>query len=115
DQGEALTMSDRIAVMNQGLVEQFGPPMEIYEMPATRFVADFIGVSNLLSGEVERVADGTAVLRTGCQESLIVPSQQGAARDRASLAAGSMAEFTVRPEKITISADRPDADNVLRG
>ena len=50
DQGEALTMSDRIAVMNDGVVEQLGSPEEIYEHPKTRFVAGFIGTSNLLAG-----------------------------------------------------------------
>src|SRR5438128_12487344 len=50
DQGEALTMSDRIAVMNEGRVEQLGSPRAIYERPATRFVAGFIGTSNILSG-----------------------------------------------------------------
>src|SRR5579875_2829333 len=65
DQGEALTMSDRIAVMNDGVIEQLGGPREIYEHPATRFVAGFIGTSNLLSGSVSRPgvagpADGRA-------------------------------------------------------
>ena len=54
DQGEALTMSDRIAVMNDGRVEHLGTPREIYEYPATKFVAGFIGTSNLLAGPVER-------------------------------------------------------------
>jgi spermidine/putrescine transport system ATP-binding protein len=51
DQEEALTMSDRIAVMSQGRVEQVGPPKEIYEEPTTAYVADFLGVSNLMDGE----------------------------------------------------------------
>ena len=58
DQEEALTMSDRIAVMNRGKVEQIGLPEELYERPATRFVADFMGTTNLLKGSVEAV-DGT--------------------------------------------------------
>jgi putative spermidine/putrescine transport system ATP-binding protein len=52
DQEEALTMSDRIAVFNQGRIEQIGTPAEIYERPATRFVAGFVGVSNILSGKI---------------------------------------------------------------
>ena len=55
DQGEALTMSDRIAVMNDGRVEQLGTPRDVYERPATKFVAGFIGTSNVLSGTVDRV------------------------------------------------------------
>src|SRR5438132_2575349 len=48
DQEEALTMSDRMAVMSNGLIEQIGPPVEVYEQPATEFVAGFIGISNIL-------------------------------------------------------------------
>ena len=55
DQEEALTMSDRIAVMNEGRVEQIGPPQEIYHSPASVFVANFIGIANLLPGVVTRV------------------------------------------------------------
>jgi spermidine/putrescine transport system ATP-binding protein len=66
DQEEAMTMADRIAVMNDGHIEQLGPPTELYERPKTAFVAGFLGVSNLLSGTVEgldaiRLADGTLV------------------------------------------------------
>ena len=63
DQEEALTMSDRIAVMHAGRVEQLGTPEELYERPATRFVADFIGTTNLLPGSVESTAGGTAIVR----------------------------------------------------
>ena len=58
DQEEALTMSDRIAVMNSGHVEQLGTPEELYERPATRFVADFIGTTNLMVGTVSAVESG---------------------------------------------------------
>jgi spermidine/putrescine transport system ATP-binding protein len=66
DQEEAMTMADSIAVMNGGHIEQLGPPEELYERPATAFVAGFLGASNLLSGVVEgpdaiRLADGTLV------------------------------------------------------
>jgi spermidine/putrescine transport system ATP-binding protein len=61
DQGEALTMSDRIAVMEGGRIDQLGNPREIYEKPATRFVAGFIGTSNVLAGTVQRVDRGVAV------------------------------------------------------
>ena len=54
DQEEALTMSDRIAVMNDGHVEQAGPPQAVYEDPETLFVADFLGVSNLISANADR-------------------------------------------------------------
>jgi len=88
DQEEAMTMADTIAVMNQGHIEQLGPPQELYERPATAFVAGFLGVSNLLPGTVEgsdavRLADGTLV------------------RARVEGRAGRVAAG-VRPEKITI-------------
>src|SRR3989442_777132 len=57
DQEEALTMSDRIAVMSQGRVEQVGPPKEIYEEPATAYVADFLGVSNLMDAAAEGMGE----------------------------------------------------------
>jgi len=73
DQEEALTMSDRLAVFNHGRIEQVGAPAEIYEYPATAFVAGFVGVSNLVSGDVARAITGSAEM------------------------------FTVRPEKIRLA------------
>jgi putative spermidine/putrescine transport system ATP-binding protein len=72
DQGEALTMSDRLAVFNRGRIEQVGTPTEVYELPATQFVAGFVGTSNLLQGDAARQIVG----------------QEGT--------------FTVRPEKIRV-------------
>ena len=60
DQEEALTMSDRLAVFNQGRIEQIGAPAEVYERPATRFVAGFVGTSNLLTGAVAEQVIGSA-------------------------------------------------------
>ncbi|MBG0828605.1 ABC transporter ATP-binding protein [Planomonospora sp. ID67723] len=108
DQSEALTMSDRIAVMNNGLIEQLAPPREIYERPATTFVAGFIGTSNLLTGEVERVADGHAVLKAGEDGRVLVAG--GAHR------AGDPVAITVRPEKIMISTEEPAGEvSAVRG
>ncbi|GAA1529122.1 ABC transporter ATP-binding protein [Actinomadura kijaniata] len=102
DQGEALTMSDRIAVMNDGLVEQLGPPREIYERPATKFVAGFIGTSNLLSGTVTELSGGDAVLSHGDEGRIVVPLREDLAAG-----AGDALEVTVRPEKIEIVGERP--------
>ena len=63
DQEEALTMSDRIAVMSQGRSRQIGTPREIYDHPAERFVADFIGEANMLQGELVRVDEGRGMVR----------------------------------------------------
>ena len=64
DQEEALVISDVVAVMQHGRLEQVGTPREIYEMPASRFVADFVGTSNLFEGTVEENANGTCLVRT---------------------------------------------------
>src|SRR5215210_7609771 len=71
DQEEALTMSDRIAVMRGGKVEQLGSPEELYERPRTRFVADFIGTSNLLSGIVESIDGSRAIVRLSSGETCL--------------------------------------------
>src|SRR5262245_16004336 len=110
DQGEALTMSDRIAVMNDGAVEHLGTPREIYEHPKTRFVAGFIGTSNLLTGTVARVDAGQAVIEVSPDERIVVPVQDPGP------APGSTLELTVRPEKIQLATTRPaDRGCVLRG
>jgi len=110
DQGEALTMSDRIAVMNDGAIEHLGTPREIYEHPRTRFVAGFIGTSNLLTGTGTRVDAGRAVIEVSPEERIVVPVTGQA------VTAGSQLQLTVRPEKIEISAARPAGYGcVLRG
>ncbi|MET8145335.1 ABC transporter ATP-binding protein [Sphaerisporangium sp. NPDC005288] len=109
DQNEALTMSDRIAVMNDGLVEQLAGPREIYERPATKFVAGFIGTSNLLAGTAERVDGGMAMVRLGERDRVLVPVAEGTGLD-------GPVEVTVRPEKIRISREEPVADlSAVRG
>jgi spermidine/putrescine transport system ATP-binding protein len=100
DQGEALTMSDRIAVMDAGRIDQLGSPREIYERPATRFVAGFIGTSNLLDGRVQSVADGVAVLTYGEGERVLVPVS-------GEMKVGDDLEVSVRPEKIDLSQQAP--------
>jgi spermidine/putrescine transport system ATP-binding protein len=111
DQGEALTMSDRIAVMNDGKVEQLGSPRNIYEHPATRFVAGFIGTSNLLSGDVKSVSGNRAVILSGNGQHVEVPLREGL-----SAAVGEHVDITVRPEKIDIKPDAADLGGCrLRG
>src|SRR6478735_5470081 len=90
DQEEALTMSDRIAVMNKGIVEQVATPVEIYERPSTTFVAGFIGVSNLMPGTVEA---GGVHLDNGPT----VPAAQNGFRP------GERCQAVVRPEKLHIN------------
>jgi spermidine/putrescine transport system ATP-binding protein len=110
DQEEAMTMSDRIAVMNKGHYEQLGDPETLYEHPTTRFVAGFLGVSNLLPGTVDGTADGYGVIRLADDTRVRVP---------ASLLSGAeRVDVGVRPEKIRIhQQDDPVAggDNHLAG
>ena len=110
DQGEALTMSDRIAVMDAGVIEQLGSPREIYEHPATRFVAGFIGTSNLISGRVDRMDGNRAVLNYGDRGRVVVAM-------RRPVAPGDPIEVSVRPEKIDIhrSAPPPKDGSILAG
>src|SRR5262249_62124791 len=104
DQGEALTMSDRIVVVDEGLIEHLGTPREIYERPATRFVAGFIGSSNLISGEVARLDGDRAIIEISPEERIIVP-----VADRA-VSQGSHLGLTGRPEKLALTTARPPAD-----
>jgi spermidine/putrescine transport system ATP-binding protein len=105
DQEEALTMSDRIAVMNAGNVEQIGTPTEIYDAPSTVFVANFIGQANLWAGRQNRV-DGdiaeVAVLGT------TVRARPGTTR----IEPGGQATVMVRPERVRVSMDVPAGDLV---
>jgi spermidine/putrescine transport system ATP-binding protein len=110
DQDEALTMSDRIAVMDRGRVAQIGSPAEIYEHPRTPFVATFIGESNLLSGTVAGRDDAGWAVMTPRGERVLVP-------DRAGLAPGTAVILAVRPEWLDLVAGdaAPGGRNALRG
>jgi spermidine/putrescine transport system ATP-binding protein len=111
DQGEALTMSDRLVVMNAGRIEQLGAPREVYERPRTRFVAGFIGTSNIITGKVTSMDGTTAVLETGAGETLTVPDA-----DQVGASTGGQLDITVRPEKIVIGPERsPNGHCAIRG
>ena len=105
DQEEALTMSDRIAVMNGGHVEQTGAPRAIYEQPETEFVADFLGVSNLIDGEA--TADGDAcALRVGEQ---VLRAEHGATDCRGTVKA------MIRPERVGVEPHGTTGVNRMPG
>lgn len=101
DQEEALAMSDRVAVLSRGRVQQVGTPEDIYERPQSRFVADFIGESNLIEGRVTETGksgttvdlDGLGPVRLTCPEALVV---------------GQQVTLSVRPERVGLSADGGD-------
>jgi putative spermidine/putrescine transport system ATP-binding protein len=102
DQEEAVSMADRIVVMNGGRIEQTGTPQEVYEKPATRFVAEFVGLSNFIAGTVEgpgrfRASGGT--LLQFCHDGLV----------------SSRGHLVVRPEKIDVGGKREGLANSLSG
>jgi putative spermidine/putrescine transport system ATP-binding protein len=101
DQEEALTMSDRIAVFNNGRIEQIGTPSEVYERPSTPFVAGFVGTSNLFTATSEGQVGTATRLRIGSDGIVLLPDS--------SLTAGSKVTVAVRPEKIRLQevADAP--------
>ncbi|MEU7259380.1 ABC transporter ATP-binding protein [Streptomyces rimosus] len=109
DQEEALTMADTVAVMNGGRVEQLGAPADLYENPATTFVANFLGTSNLIEAEVV-AAGGDDLLLTAGETKLRLP----AGRCRTTVRTGGKVLAGVRPEKISL-AHADDAGGIAEG
>ncbi len=109
DQEEALTMSDRIAVMSRGRVMQTGTPVEIYERPNSRFVADFIGESNFLGGSVREVQDGYAIVHIPVLNAEVKGLNTGNVR------VGNKAVVSIRPEKIRLSEQPALQVNCFKG
>ena len=107
DQGEALTMSNRIAVMNKGIIEQIGESDTIYENPETVFVANFIGETNLIKGRISSVDETKAVI-TSKDLPIMVSLQKG-------LNKGQNAFISVRPEKIRIGEQLSGLENTYSG
>ena len=103
DQEEALTMSDRIAVMNRGVVEQVSDPETVYERPATTFVAGFIGVSNLMPGEVVSANGAGTELRLDAGPTVRTEDSGGART-------GERAHAVVRPEKLVLDPEDAGGD-----
>jgi putrescine transport system ATP-binding protein len=101
DQEEAMTMADRIAILDKGQVMQVATPAEIYEAPGSRFVANFVGNVNMFEGKVAARDADTARI-TGATGAEIVVANAGDA------AAGNTVAFAIRPEKIKVSSKKPD-------
>lgn len=108
-QEEALTMSDRVILMNQGHVEQLGSPQELFERPKTRFVADFMGVENILDGEVAALGDGFAELEVGGH------LLRGPVTPDAVLKPGDKAFMAVRAEKVQLFERASEDNRLLNG
>jgi spermidine/putrescine transport system ATP-binding protein len=104
DQGEALAMSDRVGVMSQGVLQQVGTPMEIYNNPANGFVASFVGENNIFTGTVISSKDGIAAFETniGTLNTRLGPN----------VVAGTTAKLYVRPENSRLGATEAKANNI---
>lgn len=111
DQNEALAMSDRVAVMNRGRIEQLGGPIEVYQRPATPFVASFLGDANLVDGEVVATEGNRVTVRLPGAAEVVGSSVDGLER-------GEAAQVFVRPEDVTVlpgTAGRGADLNVVSG
>jgi spermidine/putrescine transport system ATP-binding protein len=113
DQGEAMSLSDRIAVMNRGHIEQLDPPAKIYEAPISGFVAAFIGDTNFFEGQVTDVSGDYCTLAAGGFADILCFNDKG-------ISAGSPVHLSVRPEKIRVTPAPPPPEkgsqiNVFRG
>ena len=112
DQGEAMSISDRIAVMNKGVIEQVGPPAQIYEAPRSSFVAAFIGDTNFLDGRITETLD-THFSRCEVNGfgSIVIDNDKP-------VAPGDRIHLSIRPEKLVVSRDKPEIgplDNAVEG
>ena len=109
DQSEALALSHKIAVMNEGRIQQIGTPREIYERPNCPFVADFVGMTNFLEGSVlgPDAAEGQFRVRTEIGDIIASASE--------ALRSGDTVLLSLRPEDVELAEARPDRPNVWQG
>lgn len=108
DQEEALSMSNRVVIMNGGRVEQVAPPYELYENPATSFVADFVGITNFLEGTAIGVRNGEVGVRLSSGQVL-------QAQARVPITEGAGVRALIRPERVTLSTDPLSGVNTFTG
>jgi iron(III) transport system ATP-binding protein len=113
DQAEAMVISDRIAIMDSGNMVQIGTPQEIYKKPANRFVADFIGTMNFMSGEVVQVLQDTdaVYVRTEFSEKMLCTTP-----DTTETTPGKKVYASIRPEDVEVFTEPPQArENLFKG
>ncbi len=106
-QSEAFAMADRVVIMSQGEIEQIGQPKDIYRSPASRFVAEFVGRNNILSGKVTEVSGDTATIETTTGRFVAPPGTERP------VAAGDEVTFVVSADLVTLAAARPDEVNTV--
>jgi putrescine transport system ATP-binding protein len=107
DQSEAMAMAGRMAVMREGRIAQLGAPRDVYERPASAWVADFIGAANLIHGRVRALAPGRAILDTA------LGALSAGVDEHAPPAQDSSAVIAVRAERLRLHATRPDDENAF--
>ncbi len=112
DQTEALSLSDRIALLNRGRIEQIGSPRALYEHPETPFVRDFLGKSVTLSGCIRGIANGRVAIELACAGGSVIDCQAPAGLD---LSPGREIEISVRPEAVRLARTDDGETNTLRG
>jgi spermidine/putrescine transport system ATP-binding protein len=112
DQGEAMSISDRIAVMNKGVIEQVGPPAQVYEAPRSSFVAAFIGDTNFLDGKItDKIDAHFSRCEVNGFGSIVIDNDKP-------VAPGDRIHLSIRPEKLVVSRDKPEIgplDNAVEG
>jgi len=108
DQAEALIMSDRIAVFNRGRIEQIGTSGEIYNSPANKFVADFIGETNFLDGSITRIEETGFLCKSAGGADFVIAKRNG-------MSIGEKVSVAIRPEKISFLAEGMEGFNLLQG
>ena len=106
-QSEAFAMADRVVIMGEGEIAQIGTPKDIYRAPANRFVAEFVGRNNILSGSVVTLVNGAARIKTPSGE-FVVPVNEVA------LSEGQKASFVISADLVHISRDKPDGENAAQ-
>lgn len=116
DQEEALTLSDRVAVMNGGVVEQVGTPQEIYEYPRTPFVSQFIGSINILDGDVKEASQESILVSSFFKRNIQIKPSRDGSRSLPRTVIGAEVRVLVRPEKLKILKSLPSPDqNAIEG
>lgn len=105
DQSEALTMSNRVAVFNDGVIQQLAPPSELYECPNNAFVANFIGENNRIMGEVEAIDGSQCHIKT--QGGVVIANMVNVSQ------AGEATTLSLRPERVTINPDNGSLPNIF--
>lgn len=112
DQGEAMSISDRIAVMNKGVIEQVGPPAQVYEAPRSSFVAAFIGDTNFLDGKItDKIDTHFSRCEVNGFGSIVIDNDKP-------VAPGDRIHLSIRPEKLVVSREKPEIgplDNAVEG